>query len=153
MTDDFAGLTGPRVPSEPDATELRNEARSRFLGWLGITILGVTLAILLSGMAYTVFLIRDSQIANVTRSKATETAAVESKNAAVSAKSAADRIEDCTTQGGECYARQQENAGVFLGSVDRANKRAAALAAACADAPGQQSYAEIYKCVLAGQAR
>jgi hypothetical protein len=53
---------------------------------------------------------------------------------------------DCTTPGGECYEKSQEQTGGAVADIVKFSRDASVAAAHCADAPGQQTLAEIRKC-------
>lgn len=58
-----------------------------------------------------------------------------------------DLIESCTTVGGECYDRGQEQTADVIELLNTYQRRVVTLAAACADRPDTQSAREIERCV------
>lgn len=83
-------------------------------------------------------LIRDTQVANTQRTQDT-------RAAAEAAARGTNRIEDCTTPGRDCFEESQRRlAQAITGINDYAT-----YAAACADKPQQQTYAQIKACILA----
>lgn len=59
-------------------------------------------------------------------------------------------IESCTTAGGECYERGQENTANVIGVLNDYQRRVVALAVACADQPGNQTVEQVTRCVERG---
>lgn len=84
------------------------------LAWLciGIVVIGVT---------YTVFAIRDTQTSNSPVLKSTAAAAQD-------AKRAADTIQDCVEPGGKCYERGQEQTAKAVGDIGQLQVNAVACA-------------------------
>lgn len=109
----------------------------------------VAAAALVVGMILGVFAIyelteatRATQLSNAQRSQDTKAAAEE-------AARSADRIEDCTTPGRECFEESQERLGRTVGSLNDY-----ALAAAyCADQVGAQTIVQLEDCIRGEVAR
>lgn len=59
-------------------------------------------------------------------------------------------LQDCTVADEEntCYQRGVKNTAAAVVAISNRNQKAAAAAAACADKPAQQTYRQIYQCVL-----
>lgn len=64
--------------------------------------------------------------------------------AAEAAEKGVDLIQDCTSPGGDCYARSQRRTAAILSDFNQA----VVFAAACADKRGVQGEHEIYACVV-----
>lgn len=125
----YADLTGPRTPRGPDEKELRAEAWAATFGRLAKVALVAALALALVFGAYnayqgreTVSQIRETQVGN----RAT---LQQAKNAAVSSKRTADRIEDCTTPGGACFERSQSTTSGAIAGISTVTVRATACLA------------------------
>jgi hypothetical protein len=85
---------------------------------------------------------RATQLSNAQRSQDT-------KAAAEQAARSADRIEDCTTPGRECFEESQQRLGRTVGSLNDY-----ALAAAyCADQVGAQTIVQLEDCIRGEVAR
>ena len=114
-----AGAEGVRVAREPGEDELRREARA--LAFKRVSqVAGITgLVLLLAFSAWTISLIRDTQVGN-------RTTLQQAKAAATSAKATADRIEDCTTPGGECFERSQRQTSGAVAGINTITVRAQA---------------------------
>lgn len=109
---------------------------------LGLLLVGGITAVTVG--VYLIGAVRDTQVANTDR--ATIDRARDERTAATAqdAARAAERIEDCTTPGRECFVESQRRLGRTVGSINRY-----ALAAAyCADDRGQQSIEELEECIL-----
>lgn len=80
---------------------------------------------------------RQTQLGNDARSEDTKVAAEQ-------AARTAQRIEDCTTPGRECFDDAQKRLGRTVGTINDY----ALYAAACADQPRRQTVSEIQSCIL-----
>lgn len=143
----------PRRPKGPSQDETLKLARA--LLWRKIALVALSLAVLAMavGIFYTVYLIRQQQLANTPLTQQTHTAAIQAKKAAergreaaIQARRSADRIENCTTPGRDCYLQGQREAALWVGDINEV----ITLSISCADQPGQQSLAEVQRCVHAG---
>lgn len=56
-------------------------------------------------------------------------------------------VEDCTNPDGQCAQRGQEQTGKAVGSINENTNTISLYAAACADRPGDQTLAQIKRCV------
>lgn len=117
--EDVAGGEGVRVPREPDREELRRAARARALKNLAAVSLILGVVVLLGFSAWTVTLIRDTQVGS-------RTTLQQARNAAAAAKVTADRIEDCTSPGGACFERAQRQTSGAVAGINTITVRAAA---------------------------
>lgn len=89
--------------------------------------------------------VRETQVANTERAKLDRDRDERTAATAADSARAAERIEDCTTPGRECFDESQERLADTVGNVNRY-----ALAAAyCADQPGTQTISELEECIRA----
>jgi hypothetical protein len=120
--EDAAGAEGVRVAREPDGDELRKAARARALKNLSQVAFVVALMLLLGFSAWNVVLIRGTQVNN-------RTTLSQAQRAAIAAKVTADRIEDCTTPGGDCFERAQRQTSGAVAGINTITVRATACLA------------------------
>lgn len=114
---------GPRVAREPEPAELRNAARAAF--WKRVAQAAGILALILTlaFSAWTVSLIRATQVDN-------RTTLTSARDAATAAARTANRVEDCTTPGGDCYERSQRQTSGAVAGINTITVRATACLAA-----------------------
>lgn len=118
---DVADYVEPRRPRGPSDEEVRKSTRALMWKRVAIGALVLVTLIVVTGMGYTVYAIRQQQVTATPLIKSTATAAQE-------AKRSADRIENCTTPGLSCYDRGQKQLAGAVGSVNRI----ALIATSCA---------------------
>lgn len=125
---DVKDYVEPRRPRGPSDEEIRKTTRALIWKRVAIGSLVLFALVVISGMVYTVYVIRQQQLANTPITESTNTAALQAKQAAEDAKRSADRIEDCTTPGRACYERGQKQLAGAVGSVNKL----ALIATSCA---------------------
>lgn len=125
MNDYMPGDT-PRTPRDPGEAEVRADVRAAL--WkrtaAGAAVLGLLLG--LSGVGYTVYVIRQTQVSNRPVLRDTHAAADAAVRSAADAAATADRIADCTTPGRECYERAQAQTGTAVSGINTVTIRATA---------------------------
>lgn len=88
--------------------------------------------------------VRDTQVSNTRRAELDRIRDEQTAAAARDAARSAERIEDCTTPGRQCFDDAQKRIGRTVGTINRY----ALAAAACADQPQTQTVEEIQRCIL-----
>lgn len=122
MTTDQLTEDQPRTPRAPGREELRKEARAQFWKRIVQASLVTALVLILGFSAVTLYLIRDTQVGNRTTLK-------KAKDAAASAARTADRVEDCTTPGGDCFEQAQRQTSGAVAGINTITVRATACLA------------------------
>lgn len=72
---------------------------------------------------------------------------VETKAQATRNGDASELLVDCTTKGGECFARQQEQFTKFFDAISAARQETIVSAFVCNDMPGSQRVSPLTACI------
>jgi hypothetical protein len=109
----------------------------------GLLLVGAVVAVVTG--VYLIDAVRDTQVSNTKRAETDRARDEQTAATAEAAARAAQRIEDCTTPGRECFQASQERLGRTVGTINRY----AIAAAYCADRPGTQTVRELERCIAA----
>lgn len=113
----------PRVAREPQPDELAKAARAQFWKRVAQAALVCALVLTLAFSMWTLALIRATQVDN-------RTTLTNARDAATAAARTANRVEDCTTPGGDCYERGQRQTSGAVAGINTITVRATACLAA-----------------------
>lgn len=108
---------------------------------IGLLLVGGVTAVVVG--VYLIDAVRDTQVTNTEKAKSDRARDERTAATAADAARAAERIEDCTTPGRECFDDGQRRLARTVGSI---NDNAVA-AAYCADQPGTQTIVELTACI------
>lgn len=131
----------PEISAErPQATaaEIAAERRALIAKRLAIGAVAVTLIVILCSVAGGVWLIRSSQVHNSPKVEATNESAQRIEDTA-------DRIEECTTPGMDCYERGQQQLKDTVAGLNRYGL----VVASCSSGSVAITVEELNRCVLA----